>query len=303
MIGRLVSFALKQRFMIVAASIALMVYGAISFRNLPIDAYPDLSPPHVEIITQWPGHAAEEIERLVTIPVEDRDERHSAPGIAALDFAVWAVVHRDEFRIRRRSVFRARTGLRTCGRRDLARRALRRAFRRSISPSGLIYRYVLQSPDRSPQRFEDASRRGCSRGTTVHSGRGGRFRFRRHDHAVSGAAGPNKLSLTGFPCRKSCSSSSNNNANSGGGFYSQGGQFYYIRGLGLVRDTDDIGNIVVAENNGTPVYVRDVAQVQIGHAVPPRAVRIHEAARSRRGRHPDARRRAGAGDPKAGRGR
>src|SRR5277367_301703 len=70
MIGRLVSFALKQRFMIVAASIALMVYGAISFRNLPIDAYPDLSPPHVEIITQWPGHAAEEVERLVSIPIE-----------------------------------------------------------------------------------------------------------------------------------------------------------------------------------------------------------------------------------------
>ena len=65
MIGRIVSFALKQRFMIVAASIALMVYGAISFRNLPIDAYPDLAPPHVELITQWPGHAAEEIERLL----------------------------------------------------------------------------------------------------------------------------------------------------------------------------------------------------------------------------------------------
>jgi cobalt-zinc-cadmium resistance protein CzcA len=70
MIARLVSFALKQRFMMVIASLALMIYGAISFGNLPIDAYPDLAPPHVELITQWPGHAAEEIERLVTIPVE-----------------------------------------------------------------------------------------------------------------------------------------------------------------------------------------------------------------------------------------
>jgi cobalt-zinc-cadmium resistance protein CzcA len=58
-----------------------------------------------------------------------------------------------------------------------------------------------------------------------------------------------------------------NNANSGGGFYSQGGQFYYIRGLGLVRDTTDIGNIVLSTHNGIPVYVRDIAQVQIGHAV------------------------------------
>ena len=58
MISRIVSFALAQRFLVVMASIALMVWGAISFSRLPIDAYPDLSPPHVEIVTQWPGHAA-----------------------------------------------------------------------------------------------------------------------------------------------------------------------------------------------------------------------------------------------------
>src|ERR1035437_963078 len=70
MIARLVSFALKQPFLIVIAALALMVWGAWSFQKLPIDAYPDLSPPHVELITQWPGHAAEEVERLVTIPLE-----------------------------------------------------------------------------------------------------------------------------------------------------------------------------------------------------------------------------------------
>src|SRR5436305_15267132 len=70
MISRLVSFALSQRFLILPGSLMLMIWGAISFQRLPIDAYPDLSPPHVEIITQWPGHAAEEIERQVTIPLE-----------------------------------------------------------------------------------------------------------------------------------------------------------------------------------------------------------------------------------------
>ena len=58
----------------------------------------------------------------------------------------------------------------------------------------------------------------------------------------------------------------NNNANAGGGFYSQGGQFYYIRGLGLVATPPDIGNIVVQQKNGIPVYVKDVAKVEIGHA-------------------------------------
>src|ERR1700753_3036723 len=82
MIERLVTFALRQRFLIVVLSIALMVWGAISFQKLPIDAYPDLSPPHVELITQWPGHAAEEVERLVSIPLEI--EMNGIPQLEAL---------------------------------------------------------------------------------------------------------------------------------------------------------------------------------------------------------------------------
>src|SRR5579864_596626 len=82
MISRLVSFALTQRFMVVMAAVAVMVWGIISFQRLPIDAYPDLSPPHVEIITQWPGHAAEEIERLISIPLEI--EMNGIPKIEAL---------------------------------------------------------------------------------------------------------------------------------------------------------------------------------------------------------------------------
>ena len=82
MIARIVSFALSQRFLVVTASIMLMIWGVVSFRNLPIDAYPDLSPPHVEIITQWPGHAAEEVERLITIPIEL--EMNGIPKLDAL---------------------------------------------------------------------------------------------------------------------------------------------------------------------------------------------------------------------------
>jgi cobalt-zinc-cadmium resistance protein CzcA len=69
MINQIVSFALSQRFVIIMAMLFLMIWGVFSFQKLPIDAYPDLSPPHVEIVTQWPGHAAEEVERLITIPI------------------------------------------------------------------------------------------------------------------------------------------------------------------------------------------------------------------------------------------
>jgi Cu/Ag efflux pump CusA len=68
MIHRIVAFALSQRFLVIAVGVLLMAWGVLSFQRLPIDAYPDLSPPHVEIVAQWPGHAAEEVERLIATP-------------------------------------------------------------------------------------------------------------------------------------------------------------------------------------------------------------------------------------------
>src|SRR3984885_3981136 len=70
MIHRIVQFALKQRFVVLMFTLLIVVAGAISFQRMPVDAYPDLSPPMVELITQWPGHAAEEVERLTTLPLE-----------------------------------------------------------------------------------------------------------------------------------------------------------------------------------------------------------------------------------------
>src|SRR5580693_10107432 len=70
MIHHVVQFALRQRFMVLMLTLLVIVAGVLSFRRMPVDAYPDLSPPMVEIISQWPGHAAEEIERLVTLPLE-----------------------------------------------------------------------------------------------------------------------------------------------------------------------------------------------------------------------------------------
>src|SRR6201998_421611 len=70
MIHRIVHFALKQRFVVLMFTLLIIFAGAISFQRMPVDAYPDLSPPMVELITQWPGHAAEEVERLTTLPLE-----------------------------------------------------------------------------------------------------------------------------------------------------------------------------------------------------------------------------------------
>src|SRR5258706_16169701 len=70
MIHRIVHFALRQRFLVLMVTGLMVIAGIWSFRQMPVDAYPDLSPPMVEIVTQWPGHAAEEVERLTTLPLE-----------------------------------------------------------------------------------------------------------------------------------------------------------------------------------------------------------------------------------------
>src|SRR5580693_7367306 len=70
MIHHVVKFALRQRFLMIMLMVMLVIAGSYSFIRMPVDAYPDLSPPRVEFITQWPGHAAEEVERLTTLPLE-----------------------------------------------------------------------------------------------------------------------------------------------------------------------------------------------------------------------------------------
>src|SRR5215469_11776984 len=153
MISKLVSFALRQPFLIVIACIALMVYGAFSFEHLPVDAYPDLSPPHVELITQWPGHAPEEIERLVTIPIEielngiPRLESLRSISLYGLSFIAMNFDYgADPYFVREQAFERMNGASLPAG--------LAPSLSPLFSPSGLIYRYVIQSPDRSPQELK-----------------------------------------------------------------------------------------------------------------------------------------------------
>jgi len=265
MIARVVSFALAQRFLIVMASIALMFCGAWAFSKLPIDAYPDLSPPHVEIVSQWPGHAAEEVERLITIPLEV--EMNGIPNLEALrSISLYGLssvqmnfqYNADPYFVREQAFERVGNATVPQG--------VTPGMSPLFSPSGLIYRYVLQSPDRTPQdlkTLEDwvLERRYRSiEGVADDSGFGGT----QMQYQV--ILDPNKLFAYGVSVPLVLQQLGANNSNAGGGFYSQGGQFYYIRGLGLVRDLKDIGNIVLAARGGIPVYVRDVARVEIGHA-------------------------------------
>jgi heavy metal efflux system protein len=265
MIHRIVQFALRQRFLVLMVTVLVIIAGAISFQRMPVDAYPDLSPPMVELITQWPGHAAEEVERLTTLPLELA--MNGSPNLVVMrsislyglsDVILTFSDGTDPY-FAREIVFQR-----------IADATLPTGVTPSMSPlyspSGLVYRYVLESPDRSAQElhtFEDWIIERAYRsvpGVADDSGFGGTTM----QYQV--LLDPARLYNYHIPVVQVLNALTANNANTGGGFYSQGGQFYYVRGLGLLRNTDDIGDVVVGSQNGVPVRVKDIANVEIGHA-------------------------------------
>jgi heavy metal efflux system protein len=265
MIHRIVQFALQQRFLVLMVTVLIVFGGAISFQRMPVDAYPDLSPPMVELITQWPGHAAEEVERLTTLPLELA--MNGAPNLAVMrsislyglsDVRLTFQENVDPYFARQVVFERLSDAQLPTG--------VTPSMAPLFSPSGLVYRYVLESPDRTPTElhtYEDWIIERAYRsvpGVAADSGFGGPTM---QYHVL---LDPVKLYNYHLPVVQVLNALTANNANTGGGFYTQGGQFYYVRGLGLVKSTDDIGEIVVGSSNGVPIRVKDIGHVEIGHA-------------------------------------
>jgi len=265
MIHRIVQFALRQRFVVLMFTVLIVVAGAVSFQRMPVDAYPDLSPPMVELITQWPGHAAEEVERLTTLPLELA--MNGTPNLRVmrsislygLSDVILTFDEGTEPYFARQVVFQR-----------IADAQLPSGVTPSMaplfSPSGLVYRYVIDSPDRSPTElhtFEDWIIERAYRsvpGVADDSGFGGPTM---QYHVL---LDPARLYNFHQSVAGVFNAIQSNNANTRGGFYTQGGQFYYVRGLGLLKSTDDIGEVVVGSNNGVPVRVKDVGTVVTGNA-------------------------------------
>ncbi len=263
--NRIVASSLRQRFIVALMTLLLIGAGLWSLQRLPMDAYPDLSPPMVEIITQWPGHAAEEVERLITVPVErgmngvPRTAKIRSISLYGLSDVTLTFLDATDNYFARQRVFNR-----------LAALSLPSGVAPSVSPlsapSGLIYRYVLQSPDRSPMElktFEDWTVEPQYRsvpGVADDSGFGG------GTMQYQVLLDPARIAAVGLSVAQVEAALAANNTNAGGGFYSQGGQFYYVRGLGRLETLADIGNVVLAVHNGTPVLVKNVGRVVTGIA-------------------------------------
>jgi heavy metal efflux system protein len=263
--NRIVTSSLRQGFLVILMTLVLIGAGSRSLDRLPVDAYPDLSPPIVELITQWPGHAAEEVERLITVPVEL--QMNGIPQMTTIrsislyglsDVIMTFENGTDKYFARQQAFNRVGDVNLPSG--------ISPSMSPLSSPSGLIYRYVLQSADRSPMElktFEDwvvEPQFKSVPGVADDSGFGG------GTMQYQVVLDPARIASVGLSVTQVQAALAANNSNGGGGFYSQGGQFYYVRGLGRLSTLEDIGNVVLAVHDGTPILVKDVGHVVIGIA-------------------------------------
>src|SRR6202166_2159647 len=254
--NRIVASSLRQSFLIVLMTLVLIAAGSRSLDRLPVDAYPVLSPPIVQLITQWPGRAADEVDGLITVPVEK--EMSGIPQMTTIRsislYGLSDVIL--TFHNGTDNYFARQQAFNRLGELSLPS-GVTPALAPLSAPSGLIYRYVLQSPDRSPMElktFEDwivEPQFKSVPGVADDSGFGG------GTMQYQVLLDPVRVASVGLSVSQVQSALTANNDNSGGGFYSQGGQFYYVRGMGRLTTLEDIGNVVVAGHDGTPGLAKD----------------------------------------------
>ena len=277
MIRAVVDFALSNRFLILTAAILLLIWGAISFHNLPVEAYPDVANNYVTIITQWPGRAAEEVEQQVSIPIEivmngiPHLQNLRSVSLAGLS-SVTMIFDDDSVNDWNRAKVVERLTQVTLP------QGLQPQIGTDWSPVGQIYFFTLHS---SNPRYDVMELKSLEDWVVEKA-----FKSVPNVVDVASFGGPTreyqvrvdpaKLIAYGLSLGQVEQQLTNNNVNGGGNFIESGAQQINVREVGLVTDVYDIQNLVLTTKNGTPLRVRDIAVVQQGAKV-----RLGQFARAR----------------------
>jgi heavy metal efflux system protein len=265
MIRWVVDFALNNRFVVLSMALLLFVWGIIAFKKLPVEAYPDVANTWVQVITQWPGRAAEEVEQQVTIPIEI--QMNGIPHlqhIRSSSLAGLSVVNlifdddSDNDWDRQKVLER------------LSQVTLPPNVSASIgpdySPVGQVYWYTLESTNPNYDVMELKSLQDWVVSKYIKS-----VPDVVDDSAFGGITreyqvriDPEKLISYGLSLAQVEQQLANSNANAGGSFIEQGSQQINVRAVGLVTSVADIENTVIKTQNGTPLQIKDIAEVRQG---------------------------------------
>ena len=265
MINRLVDFALENRFLVLAAALLLFAWGAVSFHQLPVEAYPDVANNYVEIITQWPGISAEQIEQQVTIPLEN--VMNGIPGVAHLrSFSIFGL---SDLKL----VFDDDTENGWNRERVLERLAqvtlppgVVPQMGTDWSPVGQIYFFTLRStnPQYDVMELKSIEDWVVEKNLKAVPNIVDVATFGGPTREYQVRVDPNKLIAYGLSLAQVEQQLTNNNVNAGGSFVEAGLQQINVREVGLVGNVRDIENTVLTTKSGTPLRVKDIAVVAQG---------------------------------------
>jgi cobalt-zinc-cadmium resistance protein CzcA len=264
MIDAFVGFCLRRRIAVIVIAVLLAAYGIYAWETLSVEAYPELGDVAAQVTTQMPGLAAEEVEQLITVPLER--EINGTPGLllmrssSTFGLSLITVLFRDgyeDYWARQRLLER------------ISQVALPAGASPSLDPvagpGGEIYRYTLESDSRNLQQLSEIQRWMVLPALKSVPGVVEVTNFGGFTTEYQVDLDPAQLTHYGIGITDVINAINNNNANSAGGRVSRGDQSYIIRGVGLIRSLADIGSTVVTQVNGAPVLVRDLGRTTLSH--------------------------------------
>ena len=260
----IIAFSLKNKYFILLASLAIFIAGIYTFKNMPIEAFPDVTNTEISIITQWPGRSAEEVEKFVTIPIEIAmnpvQQKISLRSTTIFGLSYIKLIFEDEVKDpqARQQV------MNLLGNATLPNN-VSPSVQPPTGPTGEIYRYTLRSNVRDVRELKTMQDWVISRQLRSVPGVGDITSFGGKTKTYEIRVDPEKLTSLGITPLDVFTAVQKTNINIGGDMIIQNNQAFVVRGIGLLNDINEIKNIIVQTINGVPVLVKDVAEVEISN--------------------------------------
>ena len=267
---RILALSLAQPVAVLGLAVAFAIAGAIAFWHLPIEAFPELADPQVQVITLFPGHAAEEVERQVTLPVEQ--EMNGLPGLVrmhsfslfGLSFVVLTFDDGTDLYFARQQVSERLAPV------DVPE-GVKPTLGPLSTPTGEIYRYTLVGDGYTPMQLRELEDWVMERHLKQVPGVADVVSFGGFVKQYQVQVDPERLQARGVTLHQVYEALGRSNANAGGNYIEHGEEQYVVRGLGTLAGAADIEQVVVAARGGIPIRIGDVARVTVG-AFPRRGV-------------------------------